>query len=101
MNINSLIRHKFFSPALLFIICFILYGNTLHNEYVFDDYLYTNNNELIVKGFSAFKDIFEKGSFYSSKSVLIDKYRPVTLLNFLAEVSIFGFNRECKLNCAI
>jgi hypothetical protein len=92
MNINSLIRHKFFFPAQLFIICFILYGNTLQNGYAFDDYIYTYHNDFIKKGFSAIKDIFDKGSLYGVTKDKASQYRPLTLLSFMVEVSIFSFN---------
>ncbi len=84
---------KYFIPLVLFVLCLLLYGNTLFNQYAGDDGIYTYQNEFIRKGFSAFKDIFDKGSLYG---VLKDggnpQYRPLPLLSFMAEIAVFGFN---------
>ncbi len=85
-------KKKFVFPPVIVISCFLLYGNTLHHDYVLDDAFYTNKNEYVLKGFSAFKDIFNKGSFYGYDKTNDSQYRPLTLLNFMAEVSIFGLN---------
>ncbi len=79
-------------PVFIFISCFILYANTLHNGYALDDGIYTNKNDFIIKGFSAFKDIFDKGSLYGFDKTPDTQYRPLTLLSFMAETSIFGLN---------
>ncbi len=70
----------------------LLYGNTLQNGYALDDNLYTTENTFIKKGFSDFKDIFDKGSLYGYNGNNKIDYRPLTLLSFMAEVSIFGLN---------
>jgi protein O-mannosyl-transferase len=86
-------KHNYFIPVILFLLCFVLYGNTIRNEYAFDDGLVTYSNEFVVKGFSALKDIFDKGSLYGwDKTNYVQQYRPVTLLSFMAEVSVFGLN---------
>jgi hypothetical protein len=65
-NIKSPVakKGKFLFPLLLMITCFVLYGNTLQNGYALDDGIYTTKNDFVVKGFSAFKEIFNKGSLY-------------------------------------
>jgi protein O-mannosyl-transferase len=85
--------HKYFFPAVIILLCFLLYGNTLFNSYAGDDGIYTYQNDFIVKGFSAFKDIFDKGSLYGvMKDAGNPQYRPLPLLSFMAEVSVFGLN---------
>jgi protein O-mannosyl-transferase len=86
------IKRNYIFPAIVFITCFILYGNTISNGYALDDGIYINKNDFIIKGFSAFKDIFDKGSLYGFDKNPAAQYRPITLLNFMAEVSIFGLN---------
>jgi tetratricopeptide (TPR) repeat protein len=84
---------KYLIPAVIFLLCMLLYGNTLFNDYAGDDGIYTYQNDFIVKGFSAIKDIFDKGSLYGvSQEAGNPQYRPVPLLNFMIETSIFGFN---------
>jgi protein O-mannosyl-transferase len=87
----TITSNKYFIPAILFLLCFLLYGNTLHNGYAWDDIFYSNN-DFIIKGFSAFKDILDKGSLYGFNKDNATQYRPLTLLNLMTEVSIFGLN---------
>jgi protein O-mannosyl-transferase len=86
---------KYFFPVVIFLLCFLLYGNSILNDYALDDGLVTYSNEFVVKGFSAFKEIFSQGSLYGwSKTQYIQQapYRPLPLLSFMEEVSIFGLN---------
>jgi protein O-mannosyl-transferase len=86
---------KFFNdfrlPALIFILCFLLYGNTIGNDYAMDDMLYTTQNHYVQQGFSAITNIFNKGSLYGYNQEN-ENYRPLVLLDFMAEVSLFGMN---------
>ena len=83
---------KILYPSLIILCCFILYGNTLQNGYALDDGIYTNRNVYILKGFSAIRDIFDKGSLYGYNKDSSTQYRPFTMLVFMAEVSAFGLN---------
>jgi tetratricopeptide (TPR) repeat protein len=92
-NSTYKIQHtKFFVPVLIFILCFVLYGNTLHNGYAGDDGIVTYKNDFILKGFSAFQEIWDKGSLYGVDKNNATQYRPLILLNFMAETSLLGFN---------
>jgi len=86
-------REKYFIPAVIFLLCLLLYGNTLWDYYTLDDEIVTFKNEFIIKGFSALKDIFAQGSLYGwNKATYVQQYRPLTLFSFMAEVSMFGLN---------
>lgn len=76
----------------IFIASFVLYGNTLKHDYALDDDIYTRKNIHVQKGFSALKDIFNKGSLHGFSGANDAQYRPVALLNFMAEISFFGLN---------
>jgi protein O-mannosyl-transferase len=90
---KNLSPSQFTIPAIIFLLCLLLYGNTLFNGYAMDDKFVTFKNEFIIKGFSAFKDIFDKGSMYGYESFRNSgMYRPLMLLSFMTEVSIFGLN---------
>lgn len=90
--LQPLTRNVYFVPSTLFLLCILLYGNTINNGYAGDDVIITNNS-YILKGFSAIKDIFDKGSLYGwNKTIYIQQYRPLTLLCFMAENSLFGLN---------
>ncbi len=83
---------KYLIPALIFILCFILYGNTIRNNYALDDDIYTRHNLFVQQGFSHLWDIFDKGSLYGFNKVGEQQYRPIALLDFMTEVQIFGLN---------
>jgi protein O-mannosyl-transferase len=90
---KDITSHKYFIPAVIFVLCVLLYGNTIFNDYTLDDGIVTTQNSFIRQGFSALKDIFDKGSLYGwDKTTYVQQYRPLTLLCFMAEVSIFGLN---------
>jgi tetratricopeptide (TPR) repeat protein len=79
-------------PAAIFLLCFVLYGNSINHGYVLDDDIYTQKNEYVQKGFSEIKNVFSKGSLYGFNHVNESNYRPLVLLNFMAEVQWFGLN---------
>jgi len=79
-------------PGIIFVLCFILYGNTINHSYVLDDDIYTQKNVYVQQGFSAIKNIFNKGSLYGFNGSNESNYRPLVLLNFMAEVQWFGLN---------
>jgi protein O-mannosyl-transferase len=90
---ESVLAAKWYTvPSIIFILCFILYGNTIHNDYALDDDIYTRKNVYVQEGFSHFKDIFTKGSLYGFNKVGEQQYRPLALLNFMVEVQWFGMN---------
>jgi|GEM_PF-6443745 len=75
---------------ILFITCFIFYGNTLQNGYNLDDnYAYTDNKNA-TNGLSNIKSIFTENTF--SQSDYSYGYRPITTLSFAIENELFGIN---------
>lgn len=70
--------------------CILLYGNTLTNDYSFDDEYVIVNNKKVERGFSGISDIFK--SRYIELSDQNFGYRPVTLSSFAIEHQLFGAN---------
>jgi len=91
---NKQLRYVLIICAAIFISAFLLYKNTLHHQYALDDDIYTKKNAYVQQGFSALKDIFNKGSLYGFNGVNDAQYRPIALLNFMAEVHFFGMHPE-------
>ncbi|MEO6883679.1 MAG: tetratricopeptide repeat protein [Bacteroidia bacterium] len=91
-NDSILPSKRFLVPSFIFLFCFLLYGNTLNHDYALDDDIYTKKNVFVQQGFSAFKDIFNKGSLYGFNKANDSNYRPLTLLDFMTEVSVFGMD---------
>lgn len=70
--------------------CFILYGNTVWNEYGLDDNLVTNHNVLVAKGVSGLYEIFTTNYVVDEKFQL--DYRPLTKASFALEYALFKWN---------
>ncbi|MFC2114603.1 hypothetical protein ACFLRI_04575 [Bacteroidota bacterium] len=79
---------------ILLILVFILYGNTIQNNYALDD-IYVTNNDLVKKGFRAIPEIFTS---YYADNVFEDGerlrfgFRPVVKASYAIEYAIFGNN---------
>ena len=100
---NSLINHPMISlfwnafpfnwwtPYILIVIaCFLLYGNTLQNDYSLDDHFVIENNSKTAKGIKGIPEIF--ASHYIENKNQSYGYRPVTLATFAIEYEFFGAN---------
>ena len=75
-------------PALLFLVAFLQYSNTLKYDFAWDDKLVITNNEYTVKGLEGLPDIFTSRLSVPHKNV----YRPVPQSMFAIEYAIFGEN---------
>lgn len=85
--------HKWF----LFAFAFLLYANTLTHDYTQDDAIVIYDNMFTEKGFEGIPGILKYDTFYGffkteGKANLVagGRYRPLTLVMFAAEVSLFG-----------
>ncbi len=78
------------SLYIIIALCFLLYGNTLTNNYSFDDEYVIVNNKKVSKGFSGIPELFK--SRYIESSTQNYGYRPITLTSFAIEYQFFGAN---------
>ncbi len=95
--------------VVLTVFAFILYANTLNNDYALDDAIVITNNQFTQKGTDGISDIFKYDTFtgfwltsYTGKTaeqiqeekklVAGGRYRPLSLATFALEVEIFGKN---------
>jgi tetratricopeptide (TPR) repeat protein len=84
---------RWFWPALVFVLSFLMYANSLGNFYALDDDIYTRKNEYVKEGgFSSVPKLFKQGSLMGFNKQNDANYRPIVLLNFWAETAIFGEN---------
>ncbi|MBN4062034.1 DUF1736 domain-containing protein [Bacteroidales bacterium AH-315-I05] len=67
---------------------FALYGNTILNDYSFDDFLVTDTNEQVQKGIAGIAEIFT--SNYLEKGNVKLEYRPLAKATFAIEHELFG-----------
>ncbi len=81
----------------LFAFAFLLYANTLSNRYALDDAIVITDNMFTTEGISGIPGILTKDTFYGffkeeGKARLVSggRYRPLSLVLFAVEVSLFG-----------
>ncbi len=74
---------------LIFCFSFLLYFNTVFNNYNLDDELVTQNHRLTSKGISAIPEIFSS-PYYQDNAGYKYEYRPIVLVTFAIEHSLFG-----------
>jgi tetratricopeptide (TPR) repeat protein len=77
---------------LLFFASFLLYSNTLNNGFVLDDDVVFLQNTYVQKGVEGIPDILSHGFLYGYNKKNDQSYRPIVLINFAIEKSLFGNN---------
>lgn len=80
---------------IIFIFAFLLYGNTLLNDYTLDDCIVIKDNSFTKKGFAGIKEIFSYDSFtgfFGKQKNLVSggRYRPLSIASFAVEYQFFG-----------
>ena len=88
-----LISTKKIQIFLLVAITFIFYGNSINNDFAFDDGEYYTSNQFVQKGFDGIYDLFTKESmygFYGHASLVSGgRWRPLSLIVFALEKEFF------------
>ena len=74
----------------VFILAFLLYGNTIRNGYSLDDSYVTQNNFKVQKGYAGIPEIFT--SRYVDEEGNAFGYRPVAMSTFAIEYGLWGQN---------
>ncbi|MBI9066158.1 MAG: hypothetical protein JEZ09_02625 [Salinivirgaceae bacterium] len=98
-KLPSILKRISNKQALLvfFLLSFIIYGNTLVNDYALDDSIVITKNEFTKKGISGITDIFTSESFtgfFGRQKELVagGRYRPLSMATFAIEYEFFGLN---------
>lgn len=82
---------KYNYPLILLLVCFLLYGNTLKNDYGLDDEFVTGPKSHAKAGFKGIPKIF-KSFHVNDESGNTYEYRPITKVTFAIEYQFFGEN---------
>jgi tetratricopeptide (TPR) repeat protein len=90
---NSLLQQKHFYRIIVFVFSFLLFSNSIFNDYNLDDELVTRNHHLTSKGLSGIPEIFSS-PYYEDNMGYAYEYRPVVLSSFAVEHQIFGDNAQ-------
>lgn len=91
MEVKNPKQRKWLLATGLFVFAFLLYANTLSNEYAYDDNIIILDNYTTQKGVSAIPQIFSETTMSGFNKEKIG-YRPVTLSLFAIEYQLFGKN---------
>src|SRR5579863_8638563 len=85
---SFLLSHRY---AFVFLLAFLAYANTCFNDYNLDDELVTRNHVLSSQGVNIdnLQKIFSE-PYYKDNMGYSYGYRPLTLLSFAIEHSLFG-----------
>lgn len=91
---QSQANQRFFSrnrlSVILFCLTFVVFGNSIYNEYALDDEFYTaGSNKLTQKGLKGIPEIFSTRTF-SNNDGSGYSYRPAALTSFAIEIQLFG-----------
>ena len=84
----------FLQYVLLTLVCFAFYGNTILNDYAYDDSIVITENQFTQKGVSGIPEIFANNSLRGSygNNPTAPRYRPLSLASFAIEIQLFGQN---------
>jgi tetratricopeptide (TPR) repeat protein len=76
--------------VILFCLTFVVFGNSIYNEYALDDEFYTaGSNKLTQQGVKGIPEIFKTRTFFNNDGSGYS-YRPVALTSFALEIQLFG-----------
>jgi protein O-mannosyl-transferase len=82
-----MLKGKYLDYIGIVLVCFLLYGNTLNNNYALDDNIVITHNEIVKKGILGIPEIFTKHSITNTEQSY--GYRPIPLTTFAIEYSLF------------
>lgn len=84
------------------VLAFLLYANTIPNDYNMDDELVTINHRNTSRGLSAISDIFSQ-YYYEDDMGYKYEYRPIAHLSFALEHELFGESPHIShlINCLL
>jgi protein O-mannosyl-transferase len=89
--------NKLYLYGIIILFSFILYGNTISNNYALDDSIVISENKFTQKGIGGIKEIFSYDSFKGYSENLLNavsggRYRPMSIATFAVEHQFFGNN---------
>lgn len=84
INLSTIKPVKFY--ILFVVLTFVLYGNSINNEYALDDNIVVEGNALVAQGLKAIPEIF-KSRYASGKQEY--EYRPIVTASFAVEKQFF------------
>lgn len=75
----------------LAVLCFLIYGKSVKNDYSMDDEFVVRNNQQVQQGIKAIPEIFQSTYVINSQKSSYE-YRPIVKASFALECELFGVN---------
>lgn len=96
---NKQLDRPIWAPVLLFFLAFLIYANSIPNQYALDDAIVLTQNDYTQKGLSGIAEILSTDAFeafFDEKKELVagGRYRPLSIVTFALEYQFFGLNPE-------
>ena len=93
---GNFLNNKPLQIAILLLISFGFYFNTILHDYALDDVIVITKNKFTLLGFSGIVDLLTKDTFdgYTTVKDLVagGRYRPLSVVTFALEIGFFGQN---------
>jgi len=88
---------------IIFLLGFLLYANSIPNEYALDDSLVITSNDFTRKGFGGISQLLTTDSFkghFKDQTAYVagGRYRPLSMITFALEWSLFGVSKGDKID---
>jgi len=85
-------KSQVFKCSLIIVVAFVCYGNTIANDYAYDDSVVITENQFTQQGIAGIPAIFKNDTFAGSYEGVpfIGRYRPLSLATFALEHELFG-----------
>jgi len=77
---------------IIFLFAFLLYQNTVPNDYALDDTIYYSDNKFVQQGLQGIKGIFTKSTYFGWNGKNDQIYRPLPVACFAVQHSLHGNN---------
>jgi len=85
-------KNRFVYLLVLFCYSFIIYGQSLRFDFAMDDNIMIRLNKSVQKGTAGFNELFTKSMVFGSNGKNDGAYRPLTMMSFALDKSLFGNN---------
>ena len=86
-----MVKNNLIAVIIISALTFMAYGNSLNNDFVWDDKVYILESEP-VKSWGSFVDVFKGPSEYASQGETVDLSRPLMALSLFIDYAIWGKN---------
>ncbi len=91
-ELKGILGQSHIQALIIFILAFCVYANTIPNFYVQDDAAAIQENKLVLQGVHGIPKLLTTGFIYGLTGSNEGTYRPVSLISYAVEYSLWGEN---------